>query len=175
MPLIRKLMSRSAWRGAQALPHKQLNTLCIVFRPKVRSLASNVCLDRSVTWNNSSDMFPGVICLEEFTSGSTVARLSCFCSFHNRESCSYSARGTTNKPPRLPFLLAATREKLSRSRSLKAFMLFRTVCRRCTALQLGISYYGNIYYLEIGYILLSRLLPAVRRRYCNGVGSHRCG
>ena len=29
----------------------------------------------------------GVICLEEFTKGSEVARLSCFCSFHNGKNC----------------------------------------------------------------------------------------
>jgi hypothetical protein len=34
-----------------------------------------------------------VICLEEFTQGSVVARLSCFCSFHNACLSSWLQRG----------------------------------------------------------------------------------
>ena len=36
---------------------------------------------------SNSTLCAGVICLEEFAKGSTVARLSCLCSFHNSEFC----------------------------------------------------------------------------------------
>ena len=55
-----------------------------------------------------------VICLEEFMEGSTVARLSCLCSFHNgaivpRSRCPHTLIVSSSS---LPVVMAATRAEL---------------------------------------------------------------
>lgn len=58
-----------------------------------------------------------VICLEEFTKGSTVARLSCLCSFHYSEIVRQSGcpHMLIVSPSSLPVVMAATRTELPSS------------------------------------------------------------
>ena len=88
----------------------------------------------------------GVICLEEFTkgrsgysftrysmtyrhsAGSTVARLSCFCSFHNGLTSSSPPSSLPNVRNSMPLVMASTWQKLSGSCSLiYRYLLSRSV------------------------------------------------
>lgn len=66
-----------------------------------------------------------VICLEEFLRGSTVARLSCLCSFHNGEIVCRSRCPHTLivSPSSLPVVMAATRTELPGSCPLGKFRM----------------------------------------------------
>ncbi|KAG6378849.1 hypothetical protein JVT61DRAFT_13129 [Boletus reticuloceps] len=64
-----------------------------------------------------------VICLEEFTQGSAVARLSCFCSFHNGENLKWSPKRTQLMSTHsMPIILVATWPQLSCSYTLTCRM-----------------------------------------------------
>lgn len=82
---IRKPTLRAAWTVELALLPRPSSTLCMNSQLKAPWLELNVSPFQPISFLFRSCHL-GVICLEEFTEGSVVARLSCLCSFHNGEN-----------------------------------------------------------------------------------------